>query len=128
MKDLPEKYAELVKRRPEMAVYGLVHDDPDHLIEGWMRQATAVGHDKPLLEEEAASLIESKLVRELPKNTALYRVADGDWMVTFKGGASNKATDPLSALFAYYLSTPSAKEGDGLPPGFCDCGTCDGHD
>ena len=119
MKDLPEKYAELVRLRPEMAVTQEFRPGKECTLTRsdrfpnweWRCHSGVWSTER---DDCAASLIESKLVRELPNGCQIRKANSTHWAIATPETALDLDLryhpDPLSALFAFHLSNVAGGE------------------
>ena len=93
--NLPETYAAVCAKRPELAV-----DTLQHYMRAWWYHGDAEGHDI------AAALILARWVEALPSCVCLQRSLDG-WRCSSIASCgmmpSVRHSTPLEALAAYYL-------------------------
>ena len=95
MKPLHEMYAEVVAKRPELAVTGLIHDKVC-----WHHRQLGNGP----CNEAAAALILAHWIGKLPLGCALRNFLPGVWIcgnIASEFGRHNGDT-PLAALHAFY--------------------------
>ena len=108
--NLPDLYARVVAKRPELAVEGLerygTHDMP---VDVWLHFGTLAE------DSTAAALILARWVEALPVHHVLAQVLENKWEVYELGiggdyqfsGRDYTAT-PIEALAAFYLGQESA--------------------
>lgn len=104
--DIGPRYADLVKKRPELAVDGLEeNDNPPTYIHGWRYAGS------PCWKEVAHALVQCRFADALPPYHSVYRSLSGPdgataYRVDGTGNGFTRSPTALGSLLLYWEAQP----------------------